>query len=359
VPICSDERSIKVTESVALEVSQRGSIAVTTEQVAIARNTVAKGLNDDQFAVFLYNCQRQGIHPLDGLLVPIVRKDNQTGELRLTFVTTVDLLRSRAAEGGDYAGSDDPIFEYNPPASNPQSATVTVWKIVQGMKCSFVATARWEEYYPGDKQGFMWKSKPHVMVGKCAEALALRKAFPKQLAGLYLAEELQKEPVEKVRTPKKPVGDVMCNECRAVNGHLPSCPHRKAATAEPQKPVQEQQPAPKAETPSEQPNGLETMLLQVSSVEVKTRKAKNGKEQAYRALNVMSVDGSEWMLYAWDTKHFPQLDAILPKTNCVFDVKAAKSGDRTYYSVENIVEIGGKPTAAQGELLDPEPGWND
>ena len=120
-------------------------LVVTLEQQTIARNTVAKGLSDDEFAVYLYNCQRQNIHPLDGLLVPISRNDSDGGGKRLTFVTTVDLLRSRAADTGDYAGNEDPVFENLEGAKNPLAATVVVSKFVRGEKCHFTATARWGE----------------------------------------------------------------------------------------------------------------------------------------------------------------------------------------------------------------------
>ncbi len=36
----------------------------------------------------------------------------------------------------------------------------------------------------------MWAEKPHVMLAKCAEAAALRKAFPQQLGDLYTKEEI-------------------------------------------------------------------------------------------------------------------------------------------------------------------------
>jgi hypothetical protein len=99
-------------------------------------------------------------------------------------------MRTRAAESGEYAGNDDPVFAYLDGAKNPQTASVTVYRMVQGQRCGFTATARWAEYYPGDAQGWAWKKMPHIMLGKCAEGLALRKAFPQQLAGLYAAEEM-------------------------------------------------------------------------------------------------------------------------------------------------------------------------
>lgn len=190
----------------AIEVVQQDKLAITNEHKELAKKTIAKDLNEAEFSLYLYECNRQGIHPLDRLLIPIKRNDTDAGEKRLTFVTTVDLFRSRAADSGDYAGNEDPTFEYLENAPEPRlpiAATAIVWKMVQGQKCPFTATARWKEYYPGDKQGFMWRSKPHVMLGKCAEALALRKAFPKQLAGLFIPEEMERPDDYEEREPIK------------------------------------------------------------------------------------------------------------------------------------------------------------
>jgi hypothetical protein len=73
---------------------------------------------------------------------------------------------------------------------------VTVYKIIGNVRCPFTASARWDQYYPGDEQGFMWRKMPHLMLGKCAEALALRKAFPAELSGLYIKEEMDQADAE-------------------------------------------------------------------------------------------------------------------------------------------------------------------
>lgn len=159
--------------------------AVTSDQLELVKKTVAKDATPDELKLYLYDCARQGVHPLDKL-IHFTKRNN-----RYTPITSIDFMRIRAAETGEYAGSDDATFSGDVEGSGhaPQSASVTVWRLVQGQRCSFTATARWAEYKP-DANDFMWKKMPHTMLAKCAEALALRKGFPKQLAGLYAKEEM-------------------------------------------------------------------------------------------------------------------------------------------------------------------------
>ena len=165
-----------------LTLAAPGAPVVTGEEMQIIRTTIAKDATPAELALFLYDCARQHVHPLDRLIHFTKRKD------KYTPITSIDFLRTRAMESGDCAGIADPLFE-GTPKSPSFTATVTVHRLVQGQRCAFTATARWSEYKP--EQAFMWDKMPHTMLGKCAEALALRKGFPKQLAGLYVTEEME------------------------------------------------------------------------------------------------------------------------------------------------------------------------
>jgi hypothetical protein len=111
------------------------------------------------------------------------------------------------------AGSDDPVFRDDGfDDGHPSAATVTVYRITQGQRFNYSATARWSEYCPDNAP--MWKRMPHTMLGKCAEALALRKAFPQQLAGLYTSDEMEQAgpPTAHVAAPPDSVVDVATGE---------------------------------------------------------------------------------------------------------------------------------------------------
>lgn len=151
------------------------------ERLDLIKRTVANGTTDDEFALFMHACRRTGLDPLMRQIHCVKRGG------KMTIQTAIDGYRLIADRTGVYAGNDDPIFDDE---EKPRKATVTVYKLVGGVRCGFTATARWDQYHPGDAQGFMWKKMPHLMLGKCAEALALRKAFPAELSGVYTNEEM-------------------------------------------------------------------------------------------------------------------------------------------------------------------------
>ena len=193
----------------AIEALEVRSIAPTSSEVDLVRKIIAsENATEMELKLYLYDCKRQGVHPLDKLLHFVKRGG------KYTPITSIDLFRSRAAETGEYAGSDDAVFVENK-NGHPDKATVVVYRFVQNTRVAFGATAYWDEYVP-DGYAKSWEKMSHVMLAKCAEALALRKGFPQQLAGLYTKEEMDQArtpdeaedavQVEVVRPPKKPNG---------------------------------------------------------------------------------------------------------------------------------------------------------
>jgi len=226
------------------ESSALGVIEITPEQVALVKTTVFKDSTDDELKLYFFECRRRGVHPLDRLIHPVVRKDKD-GNRRVTFQTSIDLFRSEAEGTGEYRGQKD--VEYGEMIAwtdidkkVPEWAKATIKRYDQNTQeiIEVSAIAYWEEYYPGKQLGFQWQKMPRLMLGKCAEALALRKAFPRKLAGLYTFEEMQltdlvkqgssrvkpdmKAPTEKkddkpqVKDPEAPVSEAQTKAIHAM-----------------------------------------------------------------------------------------------------------------------------------------------
>jgi phage recombination protein Bet len=187
-----------MSEAIAMkEPSALGTIAITPEQVDLVKTTVFQGATDDELKLYFFECRRRGVHPLDRLIHPVVRQD-KSGTRRISFQTSIDLFRSEADNTGEYRGQRDVEYGEMIPWDKidkkvPEYAKATIKRFDEhtGEIIEISATAYWEEYYPGEQLGFQWRKMPRLMLGKCAEALALRKAFPRKLAGLYTFEEMQ------------------------------------------------------------------------------------------------------------------------------------------------------------------------
>lgn len=166
----------------ALITSSATQIEYTADQIQLIKNTVALSATDNELALFLQVCKNHRLDPFTRQIHFVKRAGKGV------FQISIDGFRTIAERTGNYAGNDDPLFDDE---AAPKKATVTVWKIVNGTRCPFTATARWSQYFPGENLGFMWKKMPHLMLGKCAEALALRKAFPEALSGMYSDDEME------------------------------------------------------------------------------------------------------------------------------------------------------------------------
>jgi phage recombination protein Bet len=203
-----EEKEIKVIERIieSKEIAPQDVFGkITRSQLELIKRTVAKGASDDELRLFIQVCKGANLNPFlrQAHLVPFW--DNKDGVERRAVIVGIDGFRSTAESSGCYAGNDDAVYDGETEITYaggkakvtvPNKATVTVYKMLEGQRLPFTATARWSEYYPGEKKGFQWHTKPYLMLGKCAESLALRKAFPKLLSGMYSAEEMDKTTVQ-------------------------------------------------------------------------------------------------------------------------------------------------------------------
>lgn len=179
-----------------LALKESSDVLITGEQVGIIKNTVCKDATEAEMQLYFYDCKRRGVHPLDRLIHFTKRGG------RYAPVTSIDFFYQQAHASGQFAGQDETVFK-GQSGKDGFEATVRVYRQRPGMeKAGWSATARWAEYFPGDQQGHMWRKMPNRMLEKCAEALALRKAFPAELQGLYVKEELDQSVID-VAGPKQ------------------------------------------------------------------------------------------------------------------------------------------------------------
>lgn len=176
-----------MTAESALTVSPAVSGAVEVyERLNPVRNALAPDLNDQELSLFAMVAHRSGLDPFARQIHAVKRSG------RVTFQTGIDGYRSIAERTGEYLGSDEPEFGpwVDKPFGHPEWARVTVYRLRQGVRTPQAATAYFDEYCPADSAP-MWKKMPRNQLAKCAEALALRKAFPYLFSDVYTDTEME------------------------------------------------------------------------------------------------------------------------------------------------------------------------
>ncbi len=164
-------------------------IAFNDDQIALIKKQIAPKATDDELQLFLYQAKRTGLDPLTRQIYCIHRYDKVQGQ-KMTVQTSIDGFRVVAERSGDYGGQDEPEFIENNGAIVSCKVRVYKFRGDQRYQAS-VGVAYWAEYVPSQGQDHMWRKMPHTMIAKVAEALALRKAFPQDLSGLYTNDEMQ------------------------------------------------------------------------------------------------------------------------------------------------------------------------
>lgn len=178
-------------------------IAFDDREVALIKKTIAPGTTDDQLALFIQVCSQTGLNPFARQIYAVVRNEKQrdgSWEPKMTIQTSIDGYRLLAQRSNEYAGQDGPYWYDGKKQAwtdvwvesyAPAAARVGVLR--KGFQNYLYAVARFESYVARKSNGEpqnLWGKMPEVMIAKVAEALALRRAFPAELSGIYTKEEM-------------------------------------------------------------------------------------------------------------------------------------------------------------------------
>ena len=164
-----------------VEQKYAATLPYSQEQINLIKNQICKGASDVELQLFLHVCHKTGLDPLVKQVYSVKYGTDRS------IIVGIDGFRSVAERSGCYAPGKESIFSYDP-QGRLKCATAYVKKMTRdGTWHEVSASAFWAEY-GSDKQ--FWKKMPHVMLSKCAEAIALRKAFPNELSGLYTQDEM-------------------------------------------------------------------------------------------------------------------------------------------------------------------------
>jgi phage recombination protein Bet len=173
-----------------LEIDRRQQgLMFSQDKIQLLKDSVCKGASDVELEMFLHICKHTGLDPFMKQIYSIPRGGQRTTQ------TSIDGFRLIAERTGRYAPGKESTFSYDEKGMI-LSATSWVRKMTPDGTWHDVGATVYMSEFRGATT--FWTKMPHVMLAKVAEAMALRKAFPADLNGIYTAEEMDQAEIASV-----------------------------------------------------------------------------------------------------------------------------------------------------------------
>ncbi len=191
----------------ALANKEEFALDFSNEKLAFLKKHYAPDATDIEFEHFIGVCRARGLNP-EAKQIYFIKFKNKNGGYDVSHVASIDAYRLIAHRTGVYLGCSEPQFDYRGKDSLPYSCSVTVKKIVGSQIAEFTSKVFIEEQQSFSARQTMWNKAPRRMLIKCAEAQALRMAFPQDLSGLYIQEEMPTEDSIRVSSDEEPAAEL-------------------------------------------------------------------------------------------------------------------------------------------------------
>ena len=200
--------ALATTQSTAL------SAMPESELIGVLQTSLYPGAAIGSVKMVLGYCKAAGLDPMQKPVHIVPMWDKNSKAMRDVVMLGIGLYRTQAARSGQYAGVTDP--EFGPDITEsiggvsitfPAWCKVTVKRLLGSQVVEFAAREFWKENYAtagkdSSAPNAMWKKRPYGQIAKCAEAQALRKAFP-EFGSAPTADEMEGREFETEAAPAK------------------------------------------------------------------------------------------------------------------------------------------------------------
>lgn len=185
------------------------------ELIGVLTNSLYPGASAGSIKLVISYCKAAGLDPMQKPAHIVPMWDGKAKQMRDVVMPGIGLYRTQAARSGEYAGVTEPEFGDDitekiggVEITYPKWCRVTVKRLLpNGTVVDFTAKELWKENYAtkgkdSNAPNAMWQKRPYAQLAKCAEAQALRKAFPEfgaqptadEMEGKTISEEIDVTP---------------------------------------------------------------------------------------------------------------------------------------------------------------------